>query len=333
MNIELFKHVYFRIPILLRLLITILLVIFLFGTIIHFIEPKNFPTIFDGIWWAIVTGATVGYGDYVPLTAIGRIIGMVLILTGGGLLTFFITQFAATTVQHENDLSQGKVAYKGKEHIILVGWNERTRILMDKILKHNAKAEIVLIDQTVSQMSYQHYPIHFIHGDPTDDYFLQKANITMASKVVISADNRKGEKQADNQSILTTVAVRGNNRDIPIIVEIMTSNQIDNAIRAGANTILRPNDFMSALLYQEVFKSNAKPFETVIHLLKDQQFHHFKITEEYINQPYLEVFITLKKQHYLLLGIIRNDKWIFNPDYNLKLIQDDVLVTSISWDN
>lgn len=112
MTLEIFKHIYFRLPILIRLFLTILIVMVLFGTIIHFIEPEQFPTIFDGVWWAVVTGATVGYGDYVPLTTVGRLIGIVLILTGGGLLTFYITQFAASTVQHENDLSQGKVAYK-----------------------------------------------------------------------------------------------------------------------------------------------------------------------------------------------------------------------------
>ncbi|WP_047983658.1 potassium channel family protein [Ornithinibacillus californiensis] len=331
MTLEIFKHIYFRLPILIRLFLTILVVMVLFGTIIHFIEPEQFPTIFDGVWWAVVTGATVGYGDYVPLTTVGRLIGIVLILTGGGLLTFYITQFAASTVQHENDLSQGKVAYKGENHIILIGWNERTRILMDTILKKDPKAEIVLIDQTLSQMSYRHFPIHFIHGDPTDDYFLQKANIQKATKVVISGDNHKNEKQSDNQSILTVVAVRGNNEFIPIIVEIMTMNQVDNAVRAGASTILRPNDFMSALLYQEVFKSREKPFETVIHLLKKQQFQHFKTPAKFINQPFIEVLYEMKQKNHLLLGILREEEWIFNPSHDFVINEDDILITSIPW--
>lgn len=331
MNIELFKHIYFRLPILIRLFLTILFVMIFFGTVIHFIEPKQFPTIFDGIWWAVVTGATVGYGDYVPLTTLGRLIGIVLILTGGGLLTFYITQFAAATVQHENDLSKGKVTYKGKNHIILVGWNERTRILINSILKHEPKAEIVLIDQSLSKMSYQAFPIHFIHGDPTDDYYLQKANITEAAKVVISADNHKPEKQADNQSILTVVAVRGNNEKIPIIVEIMTMSQIDNAIRAGASTILRPNDFMSALLYQEVTKSKSKPFETVLHILKSQQFNQFLVPDDLIGKTYFEAMLTLKSAESLLIGILRNGEWIINPSKSFIIQKEDILITSIRW--
>ncbi|MFS0674388.1 potassium channel family protein [Ornithinibacillus sp. 179-J 7C1 HS] len=331
MNIEVFKHMYFRLPILIRLFLTIVLIILFFGTVIHVIEPQEFPTIFDGIWWAVVTGATVGYGDYVPLTPLGRILGIILIFTGGGLLTFYITQIAASTVQHENDLSRGKVAYRGNGHIIIVGWNERSRILMNRILNHNPKAEIVLMDQTVSQMSYREFPVHFIQGDPTDDYFLQKSNIEQAERVVITADGHKSEKQADIQSILTVVAVRGNHSTIPIIVEIMTVNQIDNAKRAGANTILRPNDFMSMLLFQEVFRGKSKPFETVIHLLNKQQFHHVLIPEELVDTSYLEALKKLKSNDQLLLGIKRDGEWMFNPSNEFLLKENDILITSSTW--
>jgi voltage-gated potassium channel len=302
-----------------------------FGTVIHIIEPQQFPTIFDGIWWAVVTGSTVGYGDYVPLSNLGRIIAMLLILTGGGLITFYITAFAASTVQHERDLSEGKVAYKGNHHIIFVGWNERTRILIDRTLKHNPKTEIVLIDQTLAHMSYQHYPVHFIHGDPTDDYYLHKANIHQATNVIITADNQRDEKQADNHAILTTVAVRGNNKMIPIIVEILSSNQIENARRAGANTILRPNDFMSALLFHEIYKNKSKPFESVIHLLNDQQIRHFTLPEEFLNKPFIDVLHDLKMNEHLLIGIIRDGKWMLNPNKETVLIKDDILITIIRW--
>jgi voltage-gated potassium channel len=303
----------------------------LFGTAIHFIEPKQFPTIFDGVWWAVVTGATVGYGDYVPLTTVGRIVGIILILTGGGLITFYITQFAAATVQHENDLSHGKVAYKGSNHIILVGWNEKTRILINRALMLDPKLEIVLIDQTLNHMSYQHFPIHYIHGDPSDDFILQKANVKAATRVIITADHHQNEKQADNHSILTTVAVRGNHPDIPILVEILSSNQIDNAIRAGASTILRPNDFMSTLLFHEIFHNKSNPFESIIQLLKTQKFQQVHVPNEFINKSFLEVSAAFQSKHYLVLGILRKQEWHMNPVHSMPLQEGDILVTIIPW--
>lgn len=53
------------------------------GILIHFAEGM---TLADGIWWSFVTATTVGYGDISPSTFYGRIIAMVLMLVGIGLI-------------------------------------------------------------------------------------------------------------------------------------------------------------------------------------------------------------------------------------------------------
>ncbi len=53
------------------------------GILIHFAEGMSYS---DGIWWAFVTTTTVGYGDISPSTFYGRLIAMVLMLLGIGLL-------------------------------------------------------------------------------------------------------------------------------------------------------------------------------------------------------------------------------------------------------
>lgn len=59
------------------------ILIFLGGVLIHFAEGMSYG---DGIWWAFVTTTTVGYGDISPTTLYGRIIAMVLMLMGIGLI-------------------------------------------------------------------------------------------------------------------------------------------------------------------------------------------------------------------------------------------------------
>src|SRR5690625_3859921 len=143
---------YFHLPIFLRLLSSVLVLMLLFGFIIHTLEPVHFPTIFDGIWWAFVTGSTVGYGDYVPLSTIGKIVGIMLILAGGGLVTFYMATISLGTVKHEQDLSSGKVAFKGINHLIIVGWNERTKALVSTLQKSYANKDIVVIDKTLQNI-------------------------------------------------------------------------------------------------------------------------------------------------------------------------------------
>ena len=56
------------------------------ASIMHLVEgsvqPKNFGTIPDAMWWAIVTLSTIGYGDVVPVTAVGKLVAAATGMTG-----------------------------------------------------------------------------------------------------------------------------------------------------------------------------------------------------------------------------------------------------------
>jgi len=67
---------------------TLIVAVFMVGTIgtlVAAIEPK-YGSIWDGLWWAVVTISTVGYGDLAPATPVGRLLGVLLIVFG--VLTF-----------------------------------------------------------------------------------------------------------------------------------------------------------------------------------------------------------------------------------------------------
>ena len=53
----------------------------------HFTDKKTFPNIGDGLWWAIQTVTTVGYGDLVPTSTAGRFVAALVMVVGIGFLT------------------------------------------------------------------------------------------------------------------------------------------------------------------------------------------------------------------------------------------------------
>ena len=50
------------------------------------VQPDKFGSIPDAMWWAIVTLTTVGYGNVVPVTVIGKIIASIIMLLGYGII-------------------------------------------------------------------------------------------------------------------------------------------------------------------------------------------------------------------------------------------------------
>ena len=52
----------------------------------HDAQPDKFPNAFSGLWWAVATLTTVGYGDIYPITAIGRLLGAVIAIMGIGMV-------------------------------------------------------------------------------------------------------------------------------------------------------------------------------------------------------------------------------------------------------
>ncbi|MBQ9501236.1 MAG: ion transporter [Lentisphaeria bacterium] len=52
----------------------------------HDAQPDKFPNAFSGLWWAVATLTTVGYGDIYPVTAIGRLLGAVIAVMGIGMV-------------------------------------------------------------------------------------------------------------------------------------------------------------------------------------------------------------------------------------------------------
>lgn len=51
------------------------------------VDPAEFGSVWIGLWWAVQTVTTVGYGDIVPHQTSGRLIAAVLMLSGIGFLT------------------------------------------------------------------------------------------------------------------------------------------------------------------------------------------------------------------------------------------------------
>ena len=89
------------------ILAALLFFIFLFGYLFYVSEP-DVRSLGDGIWWALVTITTVGYGDITQVTTLGRVVASSLMLLGLGLIATITAIVSAKFIQnfvdhHTND--------------------------------------------------------------------------------------------------------------------------------------------------------------------------------------------------------------------------------------
>lgn len=69
------------------------------GLLIRVTDRDTFPTLGRGLWWAVQTTTTVGYGDVVPESSLGRLIATAVMIVGIGFITVSTAAIASAFVE------------------------------------------------------------------------------------------------------------------------------------------------------------------------------------------------------------------------------------------
>jgi voltage-gated potassium channel len=99
----------------------VLTLVALFGTVMHFVEGSQggFTSIPESMYWAIVTMTTVGYGDIIPVTPLGKFIASMIMITGYGIIAvpmgIFFAEFSEANKRRKNRQSCPSCGLKGHE--------------------------------------------------------------------------------------------------------------------------------------------------------------------------------------------------------------------------
>jgi len=72
---------------------------FLGAVVMRIADPHNFPSLGLAVWWALQTVTTVGYGDVVPTTGVGQVIGGFEMVIGVSFIAFLTAGVTSTVIQ------------------------------------------------------------------------------------------------------------------------------------------------------------------------------------------------------------------------------------------
>jgi voltage-gated potassium channel len=82
-------------------LVLVLLFVVAAGSAVALVDSEDVGSVWDGIWWAMTTVTTVGYGDVVPHSAVGRSVAAVVMLVGIGVFALLTAAVSATFVKQD----------------------------------------------------------------------------------------------------------------------------------------------------------------------------------------------------------------------------------------
>ncbi|MCX5856991.1 MAG: potassium channel family protein, partial [Deltaproteobacteria bacterium] len=132
--------------------ITLVLIFFSSASVYYFednVPDSNIRSLWDGVWWSVVTMGTVGYGDKYPVSPGGRIVGLMLIFSGIGLMSLFTATIASMFVEQRIKEGRGLETIKEKDHVVICGWNHYTENVLLGLTQYGSleDAPIVFINE------------------------------------------------------------------------------------------------------------------------------------------------------------------------------------------
>lgn len=86
-------------------------IVLLSGVLMRLLDHKEYPNVFIGMWWAVQTVTTVGYGDVTPKDVAGRIVATFVMLEAVALVAIVTAAITSTFVAraaHLQDLAEAK---------------------------------------------------------------------------------------------------------------------------------------------------------------------------------------------------------------------------------
>lgn len=316
--------------------------VFIGSTGIYLFEhPTNggqVSDMFDAAYWSIVTVSSVGYGDIAPQTTGGRLVAMALILTGLGVLSFFISIVVSAFSDKMQDVREDQTYAELKRHktyVIICGFGRVGRHIALQLEKH--RQHFVVIDnKEVNAAKARRLGYQVIHADASKNGVLIKAGIKHKAAAVLCTTGD------DVVNVYITLTSRHLNPDIRIISRANSQDNVKKLYQAGADNVISPFEIAAMVVAEYIGQPVA--FEAILGIIREEKqfiMETLCVQEGSIVDGMKISEMDFERRKLILVGVIsanpthqkhknsyklKNQHFYFNPEPYFILRKSDLLV-------
>lgn len=281
---------------------------------------------YDGVYLAVATIATVGYGDIVPKTFAGRMFTCLFIIFGVGTAYYTFSLVVSMSVEGRlkdflgrKDMDR-RIA-KLNQHIIVCGAGKVGGNVIER-LQHEGESFVVIEKEQLVYERLCEQKLLAIHGDSTLDEVLLAAGVKRAKGLITALSH-----DADN--VYVTLTGKSLNPDIAIVARADRKEAEGKLRSAGATTVIFP----SVMGGRQMVSAMTKPviMDFVEDLFYNQELH-MDIAEITVNsnstlvgKNFIESDIKGRFDS-IVVGIKREGTLITNPRATERICAGDIMI-------
>ena len=304
------------------------------------IPGGTIDTLFDAVYWSMVTLSTVGYGDITPQTPEGRVVAFALIVAGIGVVAFSTSIVVAAFQEKLGDLREYRVLSeleRGRHYTVLCGFGEVGQVVATKL--HEARQRFVVLEPDPDKVRLAAKRGYLaVCGDAADNDLLEALGVRDRAHTLVCVTGD------DVKNVFITVSARRMNQGLRIITGARTKEVTRKLTLAGANHVVSPSEIVGLMGAEYVGRPAA--FEAIYGIMRGERDIALEAVRVEKNAPVCDLSVAevdFPRRKLLLFGVITAREWTaeivdllypledefcfaFKPPPDFRIQQGDVLV-------
>ncbi len=215
-------------------------------------------SLLDAVYQTVTTVTTVGFREVQPLSDVGQVFTIVLILTGVGTALYNLTLVIQAVIEGELTELLGRRKMERQigrmgNHVIVCGWGRVGRAITQYVAR--AGEDVVVVDRDPERARTIGHPV--VQGDATDDKVLMEAGIERA-RVLVSA------LTTDADNLFVTLSGRSLRPDLFIVARARVDESQAKLLQAGADRVVNPQSIGGKRMAAFVLQPHVAEFLDVV---------------------------------------------------------------------